>query len=115
MISDCKLQAMLLPLGTYRNSLVAEMKAGDELITSDDPACHLKVVSVNVIKARSSMANSLSMLLYDCPIELVLEVMEKNCGASIFRDKIIFVVYELDYTESFTQTQEEADYSMRGY
>ena len=106
LISDCKMQAMLIPFGYYRNCYIAEMKIGDELITIDDPPCHLKVSSINIIPVNSPITNAISMLIYGYPIEVVFDAMLGNNEHAIHKNKLIFIVYEHMYTEPFAQIQE---------
>lgn len=98
-VADCRMQAMLLPFGLYRNAYVAELKRGDEIITNDEPKCHLQVVAISVIPVRSPITDAISMLIYGAPIETLFGEMEKRHGSSIFSNKLIFIVYEHIYTE----------------
>jgi hypothetical protein len=98
-VSDCRMQAMLIPFGLYRNAYAAELKRGDEIITNDEPKCHLQVVAVSVIPVRSPITDAISMLIYGVPIEALFDEMLKRNGSSIFSNKLIFIVYEHTYTE----------------
>lgn len=114
MVSDCKMQAMLIPFGYYKNCYISEMKVGDELITIDDPPCHLKVLSINIIPVNSSVTNAISMLIYGYPIESVFDAMLGNCEHAIHKNKLIFIVYEHIYTESFAQISDQDAGSVGG-
>jgi hypothetical protein len=109
---DCKMSAMLIPFGHYRNAHLLDLKAGDELITIDEPACHLRIVSMNVIPVNSPITNALSMLIYGYPIERVYDAMVGNHGPFIHRNKLILIIYEHLYTESYASLSETDDGSM---
>jgi hypothetical protein len=102
LMADCKKSAMLIPFGYYKNVYLLDMKAGDELITEDDPPAHIKILNMHVIPSNSPLTDAISNLIYGYPIEVILKAMEGNHGASIHRDKIILIIYEHIYTESFS-------------
>jgi hypothetical protein len=106
--SECQKCAMLVPFGLFKNAFLKEIGPGDELVTIDDPPAHLKIKHISVIPTRSTVTDSICMLIYGYPIETVLKAMRGNWAGEIYQDKLYFIVYEYDHSEDFTPIPEEA-------
>lgn len=93
-IMDCKNGAMLIPFGLYKNSFLHDVKPGNILYTMDDPPREIVVLALTTITARGETAQALSLLLYNQPIELVLEAMRRNWRREINREELFLLVYK---------------------
>lgn len=92
--ATCKLNAMLLPYGFYFNKSILELGVGQEMLTIDEPPQRVLVREKTIIPIRSKMANAISLLIYDIPVEDVFKAMWANWKGDIQRDNLIFLVYE---------------------
>lgn len=92
--SECKLNAMLIPYGIYKNAWVERLRYGEKILTSDDPPITIRVLDKLVIPVGSTIANSMSMLIYGRPIEVIFDAMFRNFGHDIQRKNVILLIYE---------------------
>jgi len=93
-ISDCRNGAMLIPFGLYKNSFLHEMKPGNVLYTMDDPPREIVILAITTLSARGETAQALSLLLYNQPIEPVLEAMRRNWKREINGNEIFLLIYK---------------------
>ena len=92
--TDCKLHAMLVPYGWYKNNWLERAERGMELETIDEIPILVRLVEKTVIPINSPIAQCLSLLIYNKPIEEIFDAMIRNWGHDIQRKNIILIVYE---------------------
>jgi len=92
--TDCKLQAMLVPYGWYKNDWVLRLEKGAVLETINDPPILVRIVEKTVIPINSPIAQCLSLLIYNKPIEDIFNAMCRNWGHDIQRKNVILIIYE---------------------
>lgn len=98
--SECKLSAMLIPFGLYKNAWVNKLQYGAEVLTLDNPPVKIKVFDRITLPIRSTLTNSISMLVYGKPIETVYDGMFRNYGHDISKREVILLIYKaIDYVK----------------
>ena len=75
---ECRMAAMLLPFGVYKNAWISRLKFGEEVYTMDDPPIKIRILDKLILPIKSSYTNAISMLIYGRPIEVVFKAMFSN-------------------------------------
>lgn len=94
LFTDCKLNAMLIPYGYFKNKWALNLQKGDLLQTIDEPEIIIRVIEKSIVPINSSIAQSLSLLIYNKPIEKVFDAMFRNWKYDIQKKNVILIVYE---------------------
>ena len=85
---------MLIPYGWYKNQWVQDAQCGDELETIDEPPVPIRIVEKTIIPINSPIAQCLSLLIYNKPIEEIFNAMFRNWKHDIQRKNVILIIYE---------------------
>ena len=91
-VSDAKLKAMMLPFGVIRNSYLAEVKAGDTILSMDDKT--LVVKSITTIPITAPITDALSYMIYGVDIKTAFSVMRRNHGRNIQNEYLYIIIYD---------------------
>lgn len=94
LFTECKLHAMLIPYGIYKNKWALQAQKGELLETIDEEPVTIRVVEKTIIPINSNIAQCVSMLIYKKPIEQVFSAMIRNWKHDIQRKNLIFIIYE---------------------
>jgi len=94
LFTDCKLHAMLIPYGEYKNKWVSRIEKGCVLETIDEVPVHIRVLEKVTIPVNSIITQCLSLLIYNKPIEEIFDAMFRNWKHDIQRKNIILIIYE---------------------
>ena len=100
---DCRLSAMLIPYGYFKNKWLLNLQKGDYVQTIDTPEVVIRIIEKTTIPIASPIAQSLSLLIYNKPIEEVFNAMLRNWKYDIQKKNVILIIYERDdsYKERF--------------
>ena len=85
---------MLIPYGYFKNKWALNLQKGDLLQTIDEPEIIIRVIDKSIVPINSSIAQSLSLLIYNKPIEKVFDAMFRNWKYDIQKKNVILIVYE---------------------
>ena len=85
---------MLIPYGYFKNKWALNLQKGDLLQTIDEPEIIIRVIEKSIVPINSSIAQSLSLLIYNKPIEKVFDAMFRNWKYDIQKKNVILIVYE---------------------
>lgn len=85
---------MLIPYGYFKNNWALNLQKGDLLQTIDEPEIIIRVIEKSIVPINSSIAQSLSLLIYNKPIEKVFDAMFRNWKYDIQKKNVILIVYE---------------------
>jgi len=85
---------MLIPYGDYKNSFLHDVRPGDVLTDMDEVP--IRVLEITRVGIHSALANALSMLIYNQPIETVLAAMRANWGYEINKTDMFLIIYTPD-------------------
>lgn len=91
---ECRMAAMLLPFGVYKNAWINNLKFGEEVYTIDDPPIKIRILDKLILPIKSSYTNAISMLIYGRPIEVVFKAMFSNYKYDINLKEVILLTYE---------------------
>ncbi len=85
---------MLIPYGYFKNKWALNLQKGDLLQTIDESEIIIRVIEKSIVPINSSIAQSLSLLIYNKPIEKVFDAMFRNWKYDIQKKNVILIVYE---------------------
>lgn len=94
LFTECKLNALLIPYGMYKNKWALHVQRGELLETIDEEPVTIRVIEKTIIPINSNIAQCVSMLIYKKTIEQVFNAMFRNWKHDIQRKNIILIIYE---------------------